>query len=175
VLSESLRTVSADPQEEGRRVEGDSFSGSPVSPSSLDLRIWREEAGNGRQTGMTEEQSTAEKKPLAAERKKRRIAPKKAPVPATVKLGKAAGVALKKNSKKIADSLADNSIKGNIQSARFLLELVEVSEKLEKDEGRRNNPSQALQLAEDPEWGSTQSAVNTEGACGEGAKEDLVP
>jgi len=71
-------------------------------------------------------------------------------------MGRAAGRALQKNSEKIAESLADSSMKGHVQSARLLLELADAAEKLARDAGDRRGPSQALRLSEEPEWESTQ-------------------
>jgi len=104
---------------------------------------------------MTAKKSTTEKKPLAAARRRPEAPKDEEVVPGTVEMGRAAGRALKKNSEKIAESLANNSMKGHVQSARLLLELAEAAEKLAREAGGHRAPSQALRLAEEPEWESS--------------------
>jgi len=113
---------------------------------------------------MAAKKSTVRKKPVAAGSRKPRATEGKTDLPATTELVQAAGRALKKNSENIAQSLANRSIEGNIQSARFLLELAKASEQAAKDEGRRHRPSQALRLAEEPEWSPDPGTPEAEGA-----------
>ena len=113
---------------------------------------------------MALKKSTVRKKPVAASSQKPRATEEKTDLPATTELVQAAGRALKKNSEKIAQSLANKSIQGNIQSARFLLELANASEQAARDESRRHRPSEALRLAEEPEWGSDPGNPEAESA-----------
>ena len=103
---------------------------------------------------MATRKSTVRKKTLADEGREPETPAEEAKLPGTVRLGRAAGRALQQNSEKITKSLTDRSIEGNIQSARFLLELAEASERLARAEDGSIGPSLALQLAEEPEWGS---------------------
>lgn len=64
----------------------------------------------------------------------------------------AADIVLQEKSLEIANALAQSSMDGHIQSARFLYELAEENEKLGPAEGARKLRSLADEWAAEPEW-----------------------
>jgi hypothetical protein len=118
---------------------------------------------------MATKKSAVRKKTLAVDSQKPETTEEESKLPGTVTLGRAAGRALRQNSEKITKSLTDRSIEGNIQSARFLLELAEASERLARAEDGSIGPSLALRLAQEPEWGS--EPTDGESTRGETGKE----
>lgn len=71
-------------------------------------------------------------------------------------LRKAAGEALTGKSKEIADSLAENAAKGNIQSTRLLLELSELPGAKRKKKSAE--ATLGKQWSEEPEWNEEDAA-----------------
>jgi hypothetical protein len=67
-------------------------------------------------------------------------------------LREAAGKAVDKNGKKIAESLLQGALKGNVSSTKLLLRLADLEQE-QKDAGKsRHGWSTARSLAAEPEW-----------------------
>jgi hypothetical protein len=69
-----------------------------------------------------------------------------------VDLKRAANKTLEKNCTKIAQSLLDHTLKGNVQSARLLVALAEGPTESVDAEETRDRRSVATELAAEPEW-----------------------
>ena len=83
-------------------------------------------------------------------------------------LNEAIGKVLKQNSDKIARSLLEGTLKGNVSCARLFLELAKGQEDNPNQEAKRDFPSQAMALAMEPEWVpeamETTASIRADGA-----------
>lgn len=79
-------------------------------------------------------------------------ATRKPPAKGAEQMRRAADLVLEDKSVEIALALAQSSIEGHIQSARFLYLLAEGQQKLEADQVVETLHSLAIQLAQQPEW-----------------------
>ena len=77
---------------------------------------------------------------------------KKAACRGAVKLKKAASETLEENSEKIAKSLLDRTLAGNVRVARLLLELAEGSAENMHAGKKQHIRSMAIALAKEPQW-----------------------
>jgi hypothetical protein len=93
-----------------------------------------------------EKDSTAENQPQTEDSTRKPVAK------GAEKMRLAADNALKQHCLEIAKALVNSSIKGHIQSARFLYFLAEGQQKLEAAQVVETLHSLAIELAQQPEW-----------------------
>jgi hypothetical protein len=117
-------------------------------------------AGNGGQMGVAKKKLAAES--LSPTKGKSKATGKKTSGRGASKLSEAADKTLEENSDKIAKSLLESTLKGNIHSARLLVTLAEVKGENENAGRKRRVRSKATKLAAEPQWRGDETDAEPE-------------
>jgi hypothetical protein len=95
--------------------------------------------------------STSKPKIVEIKKKKRKASRSKARR-GSEKLREATNKVMSRDSKKIAEALSENGIKGQLQSIKFMYDLSEAGTSADEQEDARKVRSMALELSNSPQW-----------------------